>query len=190
VITITILKISQIPGDTELNLPPTQAADFAIRNDAIAPTWYRWSRGGITQGADVQTFLDAEGASLYSEAVANSALTMTQGQVNAGDFAWKHWANKDTFATAQYTYSVGMLGGAATLAAYRIVLTNALTELAPLSGSQFDTEFTNERVALGVNIAIGGMTLAQCQAFATLLDRWLSARRVDVLWAGSIVGLA
>jgi hypothetical protein len=31
--------------------------------------------------------------------------------------------------------------------------------------------------------------VAQCQAFATLLDRWLSARRVDALWASVVVGL-
>lgn len=187
-ITITILSIRQIPAQAGDTSPPTQASDFAIKDDTVSSTWYRWSLGGITQGADVQAVLDSRGSELYSGAQSNN-VTMTQGQVNSGNFAWLHWSNRDVFATAQYTYSIGMLGGAATLSAYRTVLQNALTELSPLSGSQFDTEFTNERVALGVNIAVSTMTLAQCQTFATLLDRWLSARRVDVLWSHDIVGV-
>lgn len=138
---------------------------------------------------DVQAYLNANESTYLASALANNALSMTQKQVNVGDFAWQHWANRDVFAIAHYTYTVGMLGGAATLAAYRTVLTNAFAELSPLSGSQFDTELTNERIALGVNIAISTMTLAQCQAFATLLDRWLSARQVDSLWSGIILGL-
>lgn len=191
-ITITVLKIVQVPGNPVLGTSATQAAEFAIRNDAIAPTWYRWSRGNITQGADVQAFLDGEGAALYNDAVANSASTMTQKQVNVGSFAWQHWSNRNVFASAQYTYTTGMLTAPnpPSLADYRTVLTNAFAELAPLAGSQFDTEFATERAALGVTAAIGSMTLAQCQTFATLLDRWLSARRVDCLWAGLVERLA
>lgn len=183
-ITATILKITT--SISPVDNTTSQNINFAIQNDAISNTWYRGNIGGIS--GDAQTFLNANGSDLYIAAQAGN-VTMTQKQVNIGNFAWQHWTNRDIFAIAHYTYTTGMLSGAATLAAYRTVLQNALTELAPLSGSQFDTEFTNERVALALNIAVNTMTLAQCQAFATLMDRWLSARRVDCIWAQSIVGL-
>lgn len=182
-ITIMLLGVVSIPGQG-LG-PDTQKAAFAIRNDADTNVWYRGSRSGIpADTVDVQAFLNAESASLYTDAKASNVV-LTQGQVNVGNYAYQHWSNRNVFAAAHYKYATGMLSGAATLAAYRTVLSDAFAELAPLSGSQFDTEFSNERTALGLTTAIGSMTLAQCQAFATLLDRWLSARRVDVLWSMS-----
>lgn len=191
-ITVTLLKITQIAGDPVVGTSANQAAEFAIQNDAVNLNWYRWSMGGIATGADVPTVLNANGAQLYSDAVANNAPTMTQKQVNVGSFAWQHWSNRNVFAIAQYTYTTGMLAAPnpPALSDYRTVLTNAFAELAPLTGTQFDTEFATERAALGVTTAIGSMTLAQCQTFATLLDRWLSARRVDSLWAGFVEQLA
>lgn len=70
-ITITILQINQIPADPLLGSPATQHADFAIQNDAISTTWYKWSMGKIDAGADVQTVLNANASSLYTDAAAS-----------------------------------------------------------------------------------------------------------------------
>ncbi len=183
-ISFTVLGVVTIPGQG-LG-PDVQRAVFAVTNDTV--TFYRGQRGGIAAGADVPTYLTANADALYAEAVAGG-VTLTQGQVNVGNYAYQHWQYRNVFAAAHYRYTIGMLSGAATLAAYRTVLGDAFAELAPLSGSQFDTEFANERTALGLTTAIGSMTLAQCQAFATLLDRWLSARRVDVLLSMSFYGM-
>jgi hypothetical protein len=185
---ITILSIQQLTAIIDPPTPARQNVLIAATNDG-GVTYYRMYRGDIAAGVDVPAYVITNAQAIYDDAFAGG-ISMTPGQVHAASYAWQHWINRDIFATAHYTYSIGMLSGAATLAAYRSVLQNALTDLAPLAGSQFDTEFTNERVALGVNITISTMTLVQCQTFATLLDRWLSARRVDVLWSKVIVGVA
>ena len=194
-ITIRLLNVTNVPANIFPPLPASISAQFAIRNDADTNLWYKLTRGGIpADTVDVQAFLDNESASLYADAK-TGGVTMTQAEVNAGNYAYQHWAYRAVFASAHYQYTIGMLSGAATLAAYRSVLSNAFAELAPLAGTQFDTEFSNERTAqstptANITGAIGGFTtLPQCQIFATLLDRWLSARRVDVMWAMNFFGM-
>lgn len=82
-ITITILNIVQATPD---NLPASQTATFAIQNDAISQTWYRWSMGGIASGADVQAALNANAPSLYAEASANG-VTIGAGYTRPIDMA-------------------------------------------------------------------------------------------------------
>jgi hypothetical protein len=190
-ITIRILKqVTVNPGPP---LPASILAEFAIQNDAVSPTWYRWSRGGIPSNtSDVQAFLDAEGASLYTDAAAAN-VTMTPNQVNTGNYAWEHWQYRDVFADASFRLEVGMLGLGSTplVGAYRTMLNNALNELTPLVGTQFETHFANKRASKGFGTSgpVGSITLAQCDAFDSFMREWLSARRADVLWAKSIVGL-
>lgn len=73
-ITITILKSTVVPGNPAFGTIDTQTADFAIQNDAVSTTWYRWAMGGIPSGADVQSTLDANGPSLYPPAQANNVV--------------------------------------------------------------------------------------------------------------------
>jgi hypothetical protein len=192
-ITIRILKqVTVSPGGS---FPDTITAEFAIQNDAVSSTWYRWTRGSIPgDTADVPAFLAAEGASRYTEAQAGG-VTMTPNQVNTGNYAWEHWQYRDVFADASFRLEVGMLGlgTAPSAAVYRTMLNNALEELTPLAGTQFETHFGNKRASKGFGTTpsapVGALTLAQCDVFDSFLREWLSARRSDVLWAKSIVGL-
>lgn len=72
---ITIQIYKQITTPAQGGPNPSDGyitAHFAIRDDAVAPTWYRWQRGGIPLSTiDVQAFLEAEGTSLYTSAAAN-----------------------------------------------------------------------------------------------------------------------
>lgn len=91
---------------------------------------------------------------------------------------------KDIFIAASNTLEVGIATlNPVTLAAYRTVLTNTLTALAPLAGTRFETHFNLERQAQSLSGAVSGMTLTQCAAFDQLMHTWLNARKVDVLLA-------
>lgn len=191
-ITIRILKTANVPANPFPPLPASITAEFAIQNDAVSSTWYKWTRGGIPpETSDVQAFLDTEGAALYVDAQAGG-VTMTQAQVNQGNYSYQHWAHKDTIGAASFRLEAGMftLGTSPTVGAFRTALTNTLTELAPLAGTDFETHFNNKRAAAGLAGAVSGFSLAQCNQFDSLLREWLSARKSDVLWAKSIVGLS
>jgi hypothetical protein len=190
-ITIRILKqVTVSPGGS---FPDTITAEFAIQNDAISSTWYKWTVGSIpAETADVPAFLAADGTTHYTNAQA-AGVTMTNNQVNTGNYAWEHWQYRDVFADASFRLEVGMLGlGSAPLVGvYRTMLNNALSELTPLAGTQFETHFANKRASKGFGTSgpVGSITLAQCDTFDSFMREWLSARRSDVLWAKSIVGL-
>lgn len=189
-ITIRILNQTTTPPNPSGNT--FISATFAIQNDAISGTWYKWSRSGIPSNtADVLAFLQAENGVLYTDAQAGG-VTLTQAQVNASNYAWQHWDNRDTFAGASYTLEIGMfqLGTSPTVGAYRTMLNGVLTTLVPLVGTDFETHFNNKRASAGLAGAVGGFSLTQCDQFDNLLRSWLSARRADVLWAKSIVGLS
>lgn len=190
--TITILGITQIPANPEFNVPATQSATFAVKGTGSA---YQWSRGGLaaelTQ-AQIQTQLNSEADALLADAIASGAPTMTDAQVAAGNYAWLHWSNRDTFAAASYQLEVGIFGVAQTLASYQAVIQSALNALIPLAGSVFQTNFDNERTAQGLPTAntASAYTQAQCRSMDTFLRAWLAARKADVLWAKTIVGLS
>jgi hypothetical protein len=119
-------------------------------------------------------------------------VTMTQAEVNQGNYAYQHWAHRHTFADATYTLEQGMftLGTSPTVGAFRTMLTGVLTTLAALSGTVFETHFNNLRAAKGLSGAVSGFSLAQCAQFDAFLREWLSARKTDVLWAKTIAGLS
>jgi hypothetical protein len=78
---ITIIVLNQ----TTINLPPPLpaniTAEFAIQDDAVAPTWYKWTRGGIPANtSNVQAFLDAEASALYADASAGGT-AITENQI-------------------------------------------------------------------------------------------------------------
>lgn len=194
-IVIRILKQATVnPGPP---LPASITAEFAIRDDATSSTWYRYRKGNIPSAtSDIQAFLDAEGASLYSEAVGANASdpaknpTMTQNQVDTQFYLWQHFDHREIFGFALYKLEDGIRTSTGTLPNYQTILGDALgviTGASLLAG--FTTHLTNERTAQALNIAPGTMTLAQCRAFDELLHIWLNARLVSAVYAFTIGGV-
>lgn len=183
-ITIRILKqVTVSPGGS---FPDTITAEFAIQNDAVNSTWYRWSRGGIPSNtADVQAFLDAEGASLYTEAAANNN-QMTPDQVTDGVYAWQHYAYRDIFAHAstligEANFFNGNLAPPnatnPTLAQTRTDLAAAQTYLGDnLAGTPFERSFYNERFIAQVTGSIATKTAAECAAYLAWIRAWIGQR--------------
>lgn len=140
----------------------------------------------VPEGTYTQNQIDSIVAILNAVCVDPTRNQQTQAQVFAAYIA-QNLQYKDVFAQASYVLETGiaLLPTPPTLAAYRTVLTNTVTELVPLVGTSFETHFNLERAAQGlpVSLPINSMTLAQCGAFDNLLHIWLTARKVDALIA-------
>lgn len=206
-ITIRILSVRTIPGQTFPPTDPQIVAEFAIQNDAVSSTWYKWSRGGIPANtSDVPAFLAAEGASLYSEAVAANAAnptqypTMTDDQVNAGVYAWQHFQYRDIFDIASYlvgnsNFFNGTLNfegggtnptvtqGRTDLQAVTTYLTNNLND------TPFERSFCNERFIAGVTGTISTKTAAELAAYLAWIRSWIGDRIDNANKAARLLGL-
>jgi hypothetical protein len=192
-ITIRILKqVTVSPGGS---FPDTITAEFAIQNDAVSSTWYRWSRGGIPGNtADVPAFLAAEGASLYTDAAAGG-VTMTADQVNAGVYAWQHFAYRDIFDIASYLlgqggYDLATPPTAPTTVAKRTMLSSVATYLLNNLGSTpFERSFINERSMAQATGTISTMTDAQLATYRAFIGGWIGDRIDNANKAAKLLGL-
>lgn len=163
----------------------------ALTAAAITDIWLFEVDGGSTrisfalpQGTG-QSIVNAAMSALNAVCVDPTRNEQTQAQIFAAYIAL-NLQYKDVFAQASYVLETGIaLLATPTVAAYRTILIDTVTALAPLAGTTFETHFNRERAAQGVpqSIPINTMTLAQCATLDNVLHIWLSTRLLHALIA-------